>query len=40
MSEMNLELFLSLLFDKDTQEQFFEECKEIGIIEEENEDTN
>lgn len=40
MSEMNLELLLSLLFDKDTQEQFFEECKEIGIIEEENEDTN
>lgn len=40
MSEMNLELFLSLLFDKDTQEQFFEECKEIGIIEEENEDTD
>lgn len=40
MSEMNLELLLSLLFDKDTQEQFFEECKEIGIIEEENEDTD
>ena len=40
MSEMNLELLLSLLFDKDTQEQFFEECKELGIIEEENEDTN
>ena len=40
MSEMNLELLLSLLFDKDTQEQFFEECKEIDIIEEENEDTD
>ncbi len=40
MSEMNLELFLSLLFDKDTQEQFFEECKETGIIEDEDEDTD
>lgn len=38
MSEMNLELLLSLLFDKDTQEQFFEECKETGIIEEEEEE--
>lgn len=33
--------FLSdVLFDADTQEQFFEECKELGITEEEDEDTN
>ena len=31
--------FLSdVLFDADTQEQFFKECKELGIIEEEEEE--
>ena len=38
MDNMDLELFMNLLFDKDTQEQFFEECKELGIIEEEEEE--
>lgn len=33
--------FLSdVLFNADTQEQFFEECKELGIVEDENENTN
>lgn len=40
MNDMDLELFMNLLFDTDTQEQFFKECEELGIIEEEDEDTN
>ena len=36
----DIKMFMNLLFDKDTQEQFFEECKELGIIEDENEDTD
>lgn len=37
MDIMNLELFMSLFFDEDTQEQFFKECEELGIIEDEEE---
>lgn len=40
MDIMNLELFMNVLFDEDTQEQFFKECEELGIIDNENEDTN
>lgn len=35
-----LDFISSLLFDTDIQEQFFKECKELGIVEDENEDTN
>ena len=38
MDDMDLELFMNLLFDKDMQEQFFEECRELGIIEDEEEE--
>lgn len=36
----DIKMFMNLLFDKDTQEQFFKECEELGIVEDENEDTN
>lgn len=40
MDNIDLELFMNLLFDKDMQEQFFKECKELGIIEDDNDETN
>ena len=38
MNEIDLELFLNLLFDKDTQEHFFKECEELDIIEDKEEE--
>lgn len=38
MDDKDLELLINLFFDKDTQEQFFKECKELGIIEDEEEE--
>lgn len=38
MDIMNLELFMNVLFDEDTQEQFFKECEELGIVEDEEEE--
>lgn len=34
----DIKMFMNLLFDKDTQEQFFKECEELGIVEEEEEE--
>lgn len=33
--EMSIKEFADLLFDKEKQKQFFEECEKLGIIDDE-----
>lgn len=36
--DMNMELFFNILFDKEAQERFMNDCREAGIVEEDGND--